>query len=177
MGITILVSLIIHLIFVAILVTYLLPHFNEDRFLITLVIFLLPVLNLIMGVMILGGKLNNSKSAIDSYEHKLGHLNDEIYHIKSQWKDKYESLEKFKFRRVRIGDIFVVPNEKDWSERARGKKLIVSEIHNTHLVCHLENHKGQRWDVNWEYLKNMVFLSQEPFKPFEFIKDETNRTS
>lgn len=173
-----LVLIIVHLIIVALLITFLLPHFNEEKFLITFVIFLLPFINLIMGVMLLGNKLNISKAAIDRYKHSLEDHNDEIHNIRRQWETKYRLLEKSKFRRVRVGDVFMVPNNPDYAERARNKKLTVSEINNDSLKCYLKDSEGEHnWTVEWHYLKDMVFLNQEPFKPFEFIENETKRTS
>jgi len=84
----------------------------------------------------------------------------------------YADLERRKFRKVRLGDTFMCPDTDDWIDGYRGKKHTIIEIKedlNEKYPVITKSKEGKRYKNSWDSLRKMIFLSDEPVKPFEFL--------
>ena len=141
-------------------------------------IFLFPIVNLIIAFRLMEIKKNSLERSNEWKKTKVEDLEDQILRLDAHWKSKYQELERKKFRKVRVGDVFRVPNTDGWKKETRNKKCTIVEITNEGVEHTVEGRPSTEiWNTRWEFLKEMVFLNEEPFKPFEFIEYETSRTS
>lgn len=125
-----------------------------------------PIVNVIMTMLLLDIVVMAYKR---SYREKVSEIHDRENTI-SRLRLEYTELERKKFRKVRIGDRFRVPNEDRWIDRFRGSECRIIEIHSDDIIAKTKDDNDTRWSVKWEHLGQMAFLSDEPIKPFEFVK-------
>ena len=97
---------------------------------------------------------------------EVGRLSREVIVQKS----KYSELERKKLRKVRVGDRFMVPNTEEWKNGFRATECTITELNDTDLVAVNKENSTTRWSVKWNHLQYMIFLSNEPIRPFEFTK-------
>jgi hypothetical protein len=127
-------------------------------------IVVLPIVNVIMTLMLMDISLKIYKRSFNEKQGEVDSLNRQL----TSEKRKYEDLERRKFRRIKVGNKFHVPNTDDWKEGFRNTECTIIELGNEVIATNELN--NTRWSVKWHHLQYMVFLSDEPVKPFEFIK-------
>lgn len=84
--------------------------------------------------------------------------------------DDIKFLKRSKFRKVKVGDVFVFPKDGNWKQEVKGTKHVITEIDDNGVCSRRVDNVGITWTTNWDLLRKVVFLSDEPIKPFEFIK-------
>lgn len=132
-------------------------------------ILLIPVFNLILALRLMEIKKDSLERHYTYEKREKEHFRDEIYRLENYWQDKYRELERKKFRKVRVGDVFMVPNTEGWKKETRNRKCTVIEITKDGVEHTVDGRPSNEiWNTKWEFLKEMVFLNEEPFKPFEF---------
>lgn len=127
-------------------------------------IVLLPIVNVIMTMMLMDISL---RATLRNLRYKIDDCNRAERNLESLKLD-YADLERKKLRKVRVGDRFRVPDTSEWKDGFRNTECVIIELGDEIIV----NNKlsPTRWSVKWHHLKYMVFLSDEPIKPFEFKK-------
>lgn len=141
----------------------------KENYLHSLWIFGLPVLNIIVGFQMLGIVKDSYQRTCERLENKIEDITDDKNRIEQYWKYRYEYLEKSKFRKVGVGDVFVIPDTDNWKKETRGKKCVITSITENGVNHTVEGRQSETWHTKWELLKEMVFLSNEPIKPFENV--------
>jgi hypothetical protein len=130
------------------------------------IILSIPIVNVIMSMLLLD-------MVIMAYKRSYREKKDEVIQREETirtLKREYEDLERKKFRKVRLGDKFRVPNTDSWVDKFRGSECRIVEIDGDYIIAKSKGDDVSRWSVKWEHLGRMVFLSDEPIKPFEFVK-------
>jgi len=135
----------------------------ESKWIVYSVIILLPIVNLMLTLLLMDTTIMVYKRNLRDKSYKIDDLNLEL----SNEKARYNELERKIFRKVRVGDTFVIPNNDGYVTACRGKKCIITDIVGNG-VRHSVDGSTDTYITKWELLKEMVFLSDEPFKPFEF---------
>lgn len=132
------------------------------------ILLLLPIFNVILTVLHLDTVVGTYDRRITELECLTGELSRKVILLERSTSD----LERRKFRRVRVGDVFMCPDVTGWVSGFRGQKHTIVEIiedsYEKHPVI-TTNKKGVRYKNSWDSLRTMVFLSDEPVKPFEFL--------
>jgi len=124
-----------------------------------------PIVNVIMTMLLLDIVVMAYKR---SYREKVSEIHDRENTI-SRLRLEYTELERKKFRKVRLGDKFMVPKSDSWVDGFRGKECVIIEINYDSIIAKAKDDKVNRWSVKFEHLQHMIFLSNEPIKPFELI--------
>lgn len=136
-------------------------------------IFMLPFVNLILALRLMEIKKNTLERTNEWKKDRITDLEDLINRSDTIWKSRLEEVERKKFRRVRINDVFYFPVDGNWKDDVKGKKCKIIEINGKGVVGYISTpdgwDEGTRWHTSWELMKEVAFLSKEPFKPFEFI--------
>ena len=131
-----------------------------------------PLINLILALRLMEIKKNSLERANEWKKEKIEDLEDRIGRSDAIWKSRVEELERKKFRRVRVNDIFYFPQDGEWKKEVKGKKCKIIEINGKGVVGYVSNSSGwdeeTRWHTSWDLMKEVAFLNEEPFKPFEF---------
>lgn len=126
-------------------------------------IVVLPIVNVILTMLLVD-------IAVKRYRREIRYKNEEISDISRNLENervKYRELERKKLMRVRVGDKFHVPNTDEWKQGFRNTECTIIELHGDEII--VKNKLSEtRWSVKWHHLQYMVFLSNEPIKPFEF---------
>lgn len=136
----------------------------EDKRLIYFLIILLPLVNVIMTMMIMDVAFGATLRSLKNRDIDCRELERNLERVTQD----FTELERKKLRKVRVGDRFRVPNTDEWKDGFRNTECVIIELGDEIIV----NNKlsTTRWSVKWHHLKYMVFLSDEPIKPFEFKK-------
>ena len=132
------------------------------------ILLLLPVVNVILTILHLDAKVTTYNRHMTELEGERGELTREVILLKRSISD----LERRKFRRVRVGDVFMCPDAINWTDGFRGQKHTIIEIkedvNEPHPVIS-KSKEGKRYKNSWDSLRQMIFLNDEPVKPFEFL--------
>ena len=125
----------------------------------------IPIVNVILTMLLLDVVIMAYKRSYREKKDEVIEREDTIRRLKRD----YDDLERKKFRKVRIGDRFRVPNEDRWVDNFRGSECRIVEINSDNIIAKTKDDSTTRWSVKWEHLGQMAFLSDEPIKPFEFV--------
>jgi hypothetical protein len=136
----------------------------DHTFLIYGLVVLLPIVNVLMTLMLMDITLRSYKRGFEEKQGEVGTLSRQLINEER----KYEDLERRKFLRIKVNDKFHVPNTDEWKDGFRNTECTIIEIGDDVVVRNKIN--NTRWSVKWHHLQYMVFLSNEPVKPFEFIQ-------
>jgi len=129
------------------------------------VVLLLPMVNILMTILLLDTIIVSYKRSYSEKRQEVIDREDTINTLKRNYVD----LERKKFRKVRLGDKFMVPKSDSWVDGFRGKECVIIEINYDSIIAKAKDDKVNRWSVKFEHLQHMIFLSNEPIKPFELI--------
>lgn len=130
------------------------------------VLMFLPIVNFITAMVLLETSLKVYRR---NYKDEVM-VSQDLRRSLGRIKDRYEeTIKKFR-KRIKIGDRFRVPNTDVWVDKFRGKECVIIEFNNDGFIANTKGDNKTRWSVKWDHVEHMVFLSDEPPKPFENIK-------
>ena len=121
------------------------------------IIIFIPLVNIIICIMLLDLNLEISN---ESYSFTKELYRNDI--------EKYKKL-IYKYKRnIRVGSIFICPDTNNYDGRCRGKKALVTKINDRGLE-HIIIGTNIKMICTWDCVDDMIFLSNEPAKPFSDI--------